>query len=280
MYEEISYKFKDILNRIFNCIDDYINKNIKNPNLVESKLLSINNYIIDLLHTNESPHNSFINNNRCNSQADIFPEKVIFNQLISSREYEEKKKTVNKYKRKYFNNIIEKSENAINNHHKDKDDYNLITNENMQCKFKIIKLKRKLKSEQEKNKIKELSYLQRLSYIQKKLNLYESKNNKENPKQKGIKQNLFNYFTINNSYNNNRNVSNNNMNVYQNNSKIIKHSMSQCEMRDNRIHNETNNIKDMKLKYELFRKKKNLKKNNFIKFDFGEMEKINRKKNG
>ena len=46
MYEDLGYNFKDILKRIINCINEYIEKNINNPYLVESKLLLINNYVI------------------------------------------------------------------------------------------------------------------------------------------------------------------------------------------------------------------------------------------
>ena len=44
-------------------------------------------------------------------------------------------------------------------------------------------------------------------------------------------------------------------------------------MNDRLNNNEKYNFNDMKLKYELLRKKIFLKKNNFIKFDFGEIKK-------
>ena len=150
MYEELSNKFKDILNRIILCINDYIEKNIHNPSLVESKLLLINNYTIDILNNSEITRNSFSNiTNQNNSQQYIFQDKNSLNQLISSRDYEEKKNSLNKLKQKYFKNFKENSEYVIhsyidakrNSKHK---------NESSIDKFKIIKLKRKLKDEQEK----------------------------------------------------------------------------------------------------------------------------------
>ena len=66
------------------------------------------------------------------------------------------------------------------------------------------------------------------------------------------------------------------MNLHSFNSKMIKHSMSQCkiiDVKDKSLNNEKINFDDMKLKYELFRKKKIMKRNNFIKFDFDEIKK-------
>ena len=53
MYEDLCTKFKDILKRIINRINEFIDKNINNPNLVESKLLRINNFIIDITEIGE-----------------------------------------------------------------------------------------------------------------------------------------------------------------------------------------------------------------------------------
>ena len=50
MYEDLCTKFKDILKRIINRINEFIDKNINTPYLIESKLLLINNYIIDILN--------------------------------------------------------------------------------------------------------------------------------------------------------------------------------------------------------------------------------------
>ena len=275
MYVDISYKFKEILNRIIFCVSDYINKNINNPSLVESKLLSINNYIIDILHTTESSiQNSFISNfHQTSSHSYLHPDKPMVNQLISSPEYKEKSKTMTKFKRKYLNNNKEKNENIIYSYN----DYNKNPNDKKQSshnKNRIIKLIHKTKNTQDKNRTKEFSLLKQLSYIQKKLNIYELKN-REELKQVERNHNSLNYFTINNSYN--KYLNNFSINIYPNNSKIIKHSMSQYKLRDILNNNEINTYEKMKIKYEL-RKKKILKLNNFVKFDFGEIKKSIEKK--
>ena len=266
MYEELSNKFKDILNRIILCINDYIEKNIHNPSLVESKLLLINNYTVDILNNSEIFSNT---TNQNNSQQYTIQDKNSLNQLISSRDYEEKKNSLNKFKRKYFKMIKENSEYVIHSYIDTKKDSKQ-KNESSIDKFKIIKLKRKLKDEQEKNKIKELSYLKRLLDVQKDLFLIENKKIKD--KENRIR-NSFDFTTINNSFKN-RNINNYNSLTYLNNTKNIKHSISQCEMNHSlNNNNEKYNFNDMKLKYELLRKKIFLKKNNFIKFDFREIKK-------
>lgn len=266
MYEELSNKFKDILNRIILCINDYIEKNIHNPSLVESKLLLINNYTVDILNNPEIFSNT---TNQNNSQQYIIQDKNSLNQLISSRDYEEKKNSLNKFKRKYFKMIKENSEYVIHSYIDAKKD-SKHKNESSIDKFKIIKLKRKLKDEQVKNKIKEFSYLKRLLDVQKDLFLIENKKIKD---KENRNRNSFDFTTINNSFKN-RNINNYNSLTYLNNTKNIKHSISQCEMNDRlNNNNEKYNFNDMKLKYELLRKKIFLKKNNFIKFDFGEIKK-------
>lgn len=273
MYEDLCSKFKDILKRIINRINEFIDKNINNPYLVESKLLLINNNIIDILNTSDASQSSFMYyQNQDNSQSNLYSERIISNPIISSRDYDEKQKIINKFKHKYFNSIKEKNENIIHSYN----DFNTNLNNKFELapnKYKIIKLKRKLKDIHEKNKIKELSYLQRLLDIQKDLFLYELKRNKEKERNHSYNDNL-NYFTINNNnYNNKRIINNYNENIYSNNIKKIKHSMSQCEFKESSDSFKKNNFDDLKLKYELLRKKKLLKKNNFIKFDFGEIKK-------
>ena len=82
----------------------------------------------------------------------------------------------------------------------------------------------------------------------------------------------------NSNYNNNRSINNYNENINSNNIKNIKHSISQYEYKEKSLNVNKNNFDDMKLKYELLRKKKLLKMNNFIKFDFEEIKKsINKK---
>ena len=53
MLTEIPYKFKYMLNKIINCIIEFIMKNFKNDLLLESKLILINNYILEVFHTTE-----------------------------------------------------------------------------------------------------------------------------------------------------------------------------------------------------------------------------------
>ncbi len=270
MHVEKSYKFREILNRIIFCVSDYIDKNINNPSLVESKLLSINNYIIDILHSTESSiQNSFISNfHQTNSNSYIHSDKRMMNQLISSAEHKEKNKTMTKFKRKYLNNNNkEKNENIIHSYNA----YNKNPNnkkQSSQNKNRIIKLIHKTKNAKDKNNTKEFSFLKQLSYIQKKLNIYELKN-KEKLKQVEKNHNSLNYFTINNSYN--KYLNNFSINIYPNNSKIIKHSMSQYKLRDISNNNDINTYEKMKIKYEL-RKKKIMKLNNFVKFDFEEIK--------
>ena len=275
MYEDLCTKFKDILKRIINRINEFIDKNINTPYLIESKLLLINNYIIDILNANDVSQSSFIYSpNQDSSQSNFHFEKIKFNPLIGSQDYEEKQKIINKFKHKYFNSIKEKNEKIIHSYN----DFNINSDNKIELtpnKFKIIKLKRKLKDEHEKNKLKELSYLQRLLDMQKDLYLYELKRNKENERNHSYNNNL-NYFTINNYYyNNKRNINkiNYNENLNTNNNKEIKHSMSQCDFKERSEIVKKNNFDDMKLKYELLRKKKILKRNSFIKFDFGEIKK-------
>ena len=52
MNSEIPYKYKYMLNKIINCIIEYITNNLNNHNLIESKLLLINNYILDVIQNN------------------------------------------------------------------------------------------------------------------------------------------------------------------------------------------------------------------------------------
>ena len=269
MYEDLYSKFKDMLKRIINRINEFIDKNINNPYLVESKLLLINNHIIDILNINDESQSYFVwNQNQDNSQSNLYSEKILINPLISSRCYDQKKKIINKFKRKYFDNK-EKNEKVIHSYN----DFKINSDNKKELtpnKYKIIKLKRKLKDEHEKSKIKELSYLQRLLDLQKDLFLYELKRNKEKEISHSYNNSL-NYFTINNNnYNNNRNC---NENLYSNNIQNIKHSLSQFEFKGRPESVKKNNFDDMKLKYELLKKKKLLKRNNFIKFDFGEIKK-------
>ena len=57
MNSEIPYKYKYMLNKIINCIIEYITNNLNNHNLIESKLLLINNYILDVIQNKELTRN-------------------------------------------------------------------------------------------------------------------------------------------------------------------------------------------------------------------------------
>ena len=265
---ELYNRFRVITKGIFNCMNEYIIKNINNPSLVESKLLLINNYIIDLLYTSEELQINSINNNNT-----INPENYMANSLKTSREFEEKSKILKKMEIKNINKKEDKNENII---------YSYIDNNNFNKKsemspkqIQIIKLKRKLKDEQTKNTIKELSYLQRLNDIQKELFLYELKNNKE--KGKDNNNNKRNFITTNNSFKK-RNISKPNIQFNSTKTKIMKHSISQYEIKDSTINYDKYNYDDMKLKFDLFRKRKILKRNNEMKYDFKEIKKSIEKK--
>lgn len=273
MYEDLGYNFKDILKRIINCINEYIEKNINNPYLVESKLLLINNYVIDILNASGESQNWFNQKTILNNfQQNIDTEKSFYDLLISSRDNEEKKKIMNKLKSKYFCGKKENNEKFIHSYNDTKININN-KKESSHNKYRIIKLKRKLKNEKERNRLKEFSYLQRLLDMQKDLNNYDLKKIKE---EDNIYDNS-NYYTINNNYFK-RNLLNYKDNSYYNNSKKIKHCLSQCVNKDRINYLEKSNFNDMKLKFELYTKKTILKKNNFLKYNLEEFKKSMDKK--
>ena len=167
MLTEIPYKFKYMLNKIINCIIEFIMKNFKNDLLLESKLILINNYILEVFHTTEISGNI---NTKLNKS--IYNVKNIIHGNFTPRY--EKNISLPKFNNIFINisdklkqenlslNSNEKSNSRAISHFKDKN--------------KIIKLKKLLKSEQEKSLIKELTYLKKLSFVQEKLNFYEAKN--------------------------------------------------------------------------------------------------------
>jgi hypothetical protein len=263
MYDDITYKFKEILNRIIMCINNYIDKNIKNPNLVESKLLSINNYIIDILHK-DSNNNSFDFNCQNNLQSNTFSEKMA-NQLINSHEYDEKNMTLSRLKHRYFPNIKEQNENKIHSYI----DFNYNAKERQvpSTKSKIIKLKHNLKDEQDKKTAKDFSLLKRLSYLQKKVNLYALKKKQKINDRNG-------YGLNNNSYNKSKN--NFIINFYPNNCKDIGNPLSQCKLKKKNFNKEFSNNEHMNTKYDLFKKTNFI--NKFFKYDLGEIKKTHYKK--
>ena len=166
MNSEIPYKYKYMLNKIINCIIEYITNNLNNHNLIESKLLLINNYILDVVQNKELTRNITTKKKfKKISVSKTFRDKTV------TPEYD-KKITLSK-----FNNIfLNIRKNDINpkeiNNPKPISSYNE--------KYKINKLKNLLKDEQEKSMLMELAYLKKLSFVQEKLNYYESKSNINN----------------------------------------------------------------------------------------------------
>ena len=173
MYEELPSKYKYMINKIVNCIIQYIMHNLKNNLLIESKLILINNYILDVLNPSEISRNSAINN-RLNHKTNLST-------------FSEKNNLINSISPNYDNNVtFSKLNNIVLNLGQTNKNEKIMknTNEygkiklspyNNSQKYKVIKLKKLLKNEQEKSWVKELSYLKRLSFVQEKLNFYESK---------------------------------------------------------------------------------------------------------
>ena len=184
MNSEITYKYKYMLNKIINCIIEYITNNLNNHNLIESKLLLINNYILDVVQNKELTRN--------------ITTKKKFKKISVSKTFRDKTVTP-EYDKKInlskFNNIfLNIRKNDINpkeiNNPKPISSYNE--------KYKINKLKNLLKDEQEKSMLMELAYLKKLSFVQEKLNYYESKSNINNNLQQSTEddKNIFYILTV------------------------------------------------------------------------------------
>ncbi len=279
MFEEIPYKFQYMLNKILNCIIEYIIKNRKNSTMIESKLLLINNYILDIFHTPEISRNGFMNRKfQQMMNSSTFSDKTV------SPEHD-KNITLSKFTNIFFN-IMQKGKD-------DSKEQIKTPISPYRDKNKIIKLKKLLKNEQEKSMIKELSYLKKLSFVQEKLNYYESKrnniekkrrNNNNNSKESKsisflqlkaeknlrarISKNLINnlsYLTVINSCKNKKlNFFQNN--VFLNTSRIIKHPLNQNKIDDKEVKKQ--NLNNQNSKINLSKEKKLLElikdKNNFI----------------
>ena len=234
MNSEIPYKYKYMLNKIINCIIEYITNNLNNHNLIESKLLLINNYILDVVQNKELTRNITSKKKfKKISVSKTFRDKTV------TPEYD-KKITLSK-----FNNIFL---NIRNNDINPKEINNPKPISSYNEKYKINKLKNLLKDEQEKSMLMELAYLKKLSFVQEKLNYYESKSNinnilqqstdddknifyilkvRENAKEKMINKltkNINFITTMNNNKNKKKKFFENG--VFSFNSKNIKHSMS------------------------------------------------------
>ena len=234
MNSEIPYKYKYMLNKIINCIIEYITNNLNNHNLIESKLLLINNYILDVIQNKELTRNITTKKKfKKISVSKTFRDKTV------TPEYD-KKITLSK-----FNNIFL---NIRNNDINPKEINNPKPISSYNEKYKINKLKNLLKDEQEKSMLMELAYLKKLSFVQEKLNYYESKSNinnnlqqstdddknifyiltvRENAKEKMINKltkNINFITTMNNNKNKKKKFFEND--VFSFDSKNIKHSMS------------------------------------------------------
>ena len=281
MFEEIPYKFQYMLNKIINCIIEYILKNRKNSTMIESKLLLINNYILDIFHTPEISRNGFMNRKfQQMLNSSTFSDKTV------SPEHD-KNVTLSKFTNIFFN-IMQKG--------KDESKEQIKTPISpYRDKNKIIKLKKLLKNEQEKSMIKELSYLKKLSFVQEKLNYYESKRNniekrniekrkKNNEKESKsisflqlkaeknlrarISKNLINnlsYLTVINSCKNKK-LNPFRDNIFQNTSRIIKHPVNQNKIDDKEAKDQS--LKNQNSNINLSKEKKLLEllkdKNNFV----------------
>lgn len=163
MNSEIPHKYKYMLNKIINCIIEYIIKNLNDHNLIEAKLLLINNYILDVFHNQEVSRNEIM--------------KQKYKKVLTSRTFHDK--TVSpefdkKISLTKFNNVV-LNINKNDKTSKEQNDERKISSIN--DKIKINQLKKLLKNEQDKSMIMELAYLKKLSFIQEKLHFYESKNN-------------------------------------------------------------------------------------------------------
>ena len=183
MNSEIPYKYKYMLNKIINCIIEYITNNLNNHNLIESKLLLINNYILDVVQNKELTRNITTKKKfKKISVSKTFRDKTV------TPEYD-KKITLSK-----FNNIFL---NIRNNDINPKEINNPKPISSYNEKYKINKLKNLLKDEQEKSMLMELAYLKKLSFVQEKLNYYESKSNINNNLQQSTEddKNIFYIFT-------------------------------------------------------------------------------------
>ena len=284
MYGEIPYKFKYMLNKIINCIIGYIMKNLNNNLLVESKLILSNNYILEVFHSSEISKNNITNNQIYNRNNNILNDKGIITKNITPKF--DNNINLSKFSNVFLNISEKGKQDNINQYSKENKNFRPISP--FKDKYKIIKLKKLLKNEQEKSLIKELSYLKRLTFVQEKLNYYELKNNskdkmnfsnelenksmssrfiKEEKKSKSKISNKMNYITLINSCKNKKinlfksSYNKNNLNT----TRIIKHSLSQPKINSNKEKTDENsflkssmiNLDKVKKSFELLKDKNN-----------------------
>ena len=166
-----------ILTKIIDCIYNFIDKNIHNTSLIESKLLAINNFLIDNLdipnHTNEYIQNSPMKIARLNFLPSS--DKMKFQKLFSPR-------TTGGFQfrgiqNKKSSSINEKTNTDLNDRNDQSNPPKLDLKKQLSLnKIKIKKLKKLMEEEKQQNAKKEILYLKELYLMKTKLNFYETKN--------------------------------------------------------------------------------------------------------
>ena len=188
-------KIINIMTNINETLFKYVKENYYNINIIETKLVLINNKINEVLEMNAKKNKSIISKNK----------KVLFKSFSSNDLLNNTDKSNNNK----FNNNIKHSIN--NNNIKNINNSNIIK-EIDSNKYLTFKLKKKLKQEHNKNKLKELDYLERIAVLQCKLSLYEKNFEKliiDNINNKKFRANLnLNYYFKNqkSGYKNERNL--------------------------------------------------------------------------
>lgn len=188
-------KIINIMTNINETLFKYVKENYYNINIIETKLVLINNKINEVLEMNAKKNKSIISKNK----------KVLFKSFSSNNLLNNTDKSNNNK----FNNNIKHSIN--NNNIKNINNSNIIK-EIDSNKYLTFKLKKKLKQEHNKNKLKELDYLERIAVLQCKLSLYEKNFEKliiDNINNKKFRANLnLNYYFKNqkSGYKNERNL--------------------------------------------------------------------------
>ena len=190
--KQINLKIPDSIIKIISVINQtlykYIKDNLNEEKIIEAKLLFINNYIKE----------KFLKKHKSQNEIKLLkPEKLHFKSYISNTLVTPEKLSI--YKNKSVNYLEES--NSYKNRSNPK-----VNNEMNLNNYINFKLKKKLKQEHDKNKIKELEYLERIAVLQCKVNLYEKNF------EKLILEN--NSFKIQNGRNNSTKNDNNNKKIY------------------------------------------------------------------
>ena len=150
----ITDKINKKINAIYETLCKYAKENINNIIIIEKQLLIISNKINEILKINQDKNVKSIKLSFKSFSA---------NSILMNTDKSKNNKDLNYYQDSIMNNNIMTS---------DKTNPNIFSEANCN-KYLNYKLKRKLKHEHDKNKIKELEYLERIAVLQCKLNLYE-----------------------------------------------------------------------------------------------------------